>query len=173
MKLLWQVADFARGFRRHLRFGKLSRAPLRLIRTELQGSVVECDWVLRAEDPWDADLGAAERERKISEQALRDAISLREILFASMPEIEAGVLNAFRFWAVPQKAELVVRGEVTRDTQYLFRVNSLAMQAKLYGFQFQLNHGILQPLQSERSNFVFQHSSSEPQNERRANICHQ
>jgi hypothetical protein len=172
MKRIWELSDLIRTMKRRLRFGSLSRLPLNVLRLELRAAEVECDWAIRAADPWDADLGSMERERKISEQALRDAMSMREILFSSMPELEAGVLRVFRYWAVQQEPELLIQGEVNRSTEYVFRVDSLVMRAKLHGFQFQLNHGILQPLQME-SNFSFQHSSTESQHERRTNLCQQ
>ena len=35
--------------------------------------------------------------------------------------------------------ELIITGNVTRSERFLYRVHSLAMRAKLYGFQFYLN----------------------------------
>jgi hypothetical protein len=54
MRQLWEVADFVRTVRREMRFGELSRAPLRLLRLELREDAMECDWVARPPDVWDA-----------------------------------------------------------------------------------------------------------------------
>ena len=59
MRPLWEAADFVRRTHRRLRFGELSRAPLRLLRFELRGQEAECEWMARPPDPWDADLPPA------------------------------------------------------------------------------------------------------------------
>src|SRR2546428_11687574 len=79
MNPFWEVADFVRGLRREMRFGELSRAPLRLLRLELRGDSVACDWIARPADVWDAGLQRDQRERNVSEQALRDAIRVRDL----------------------------------------------------------------------------------------------
>ena len=50
MKQLWQIAGFLRGLQAELRFGDFSRAPLKLLRFQLQEETVECDWVARSAD---------------------------------------------------------------------------------------------------------------------------
>jgi len=152
---LWQVADFVRTIRRRLRFGQLSRSPLQLLRLELRGEVVECEWMVRPGDAWDTTLRPRERERNISEQALRDAIRMRDLIFGALPEVETAVLRAFRPWAAREPPELVIAGVVTRDARYVFRVSSLVMRAKLYGFQFYLHQGALQRLQLKESQMTF------------------
>ena len=47
MNPFWKVADFVRSLRREMRFGQLSRAPLRLLRLELLEKTVVCDWMAR------------------------------------------------------------------------------------------------------------------------------
>jgi hypothetical protein len=54
MKHLCGIGDFVRSLRIQARFGELSRAPLRLLRVQLSGETVECDWVARSADRWDA-----------------------------------------------------------------------------------------------------------------------
>jgi hypothetical protein len=54
MQPLYEVADFVRAVRRRFRFGELSRAPIRILRLELQGDSAGCDWVTRPPDVWDA-----------------------------------------------------------------------------------------------------------------------
>jgi hypothetical protein len=45
---LWEVADFVRSRRRQMRFGKLSRAALRLLRLEPREDAMECGWMTRS-----------------------------------------------------------------------------------------------------------------------------
>jgi hypothetical protein len=45
--------------------------------------------------------------------------------------------------------ELIITGTVTRSERFLYRVHSLAMRAKLYGFQFFLNEGDLIAFQTD------------------------
>ena len=40
MRQLWEVADFVRKMRRQMRFGELSRAPLKLLRMELRNATL-------------------------------------------------------------------------------------------------------------------------------------
>ena len=47
MKDLWEVGEFVRKIRARMRFGELSRAPLRLLRLELRGDTAQCDWLAR------------------------------------------------------------------------------------------------------------------------------
>jgi len=56
VKQLCNASEFLRGLRVQMRFGNLTRAPLRLLRLQMLDDVVECDWQARMTDPWDADL---------------------------------------------------------------------------------------------------------------------
>jgi len=49
MKQLWEAADFVRNLRRRLRFGELSRAPLKLLRLELRGNQAAPAAILRGD----------------------------------------------------------------------------------------------------------------------------
>src|SRR2546427_10901656 len=149
MNPFWEVADFVRGLRREMRFGEISRAPLRLLRLELSGESLACDWIARPPDIWDASLRRRERERNQSEQALRDAIRVRDLTFAALPNVESAVLRAFRPSAAREPPELIITGKVGREAPAIFRVSSLAMRAKLYGFQFEMEDGILRDLNNE------------------------
>lgn len=149
MNPFWEIADFVRGLRREMRFGELSRAPLRLLRLELCGDSVVCDWIARPPDVWDASLRQRERERNESEQALLDAIRVRDLVFDALPQVESAVLRAFRSSAAREPPELILTGTAGRETPPILRVSSLVMRAKLYGFQFELEDGILRALDSE------------------------
>jgi hypothetical protein len=149
MNPFWEVADFVRGLRRELRFGEISRAPLRLLRLELSGERVACDWIARPPDVWDASLREHQRERNVSEQALRDALRVRDLVFDSLPEVETAVLRSFRPSGGREPPELIITGVVMRDTPPVFRVSSLVMRAKLCGFQFEMEDGILQVLRDK------------------------
>ena len=146
MRPLWEVADFVRAIRRRMRFGEFSRARLRLLRTELRGDTAECDWIARLPDAWDDNLPGSMRNQNGSLQALADAITMRNILFDAIPDVESAVLRAFRQPA-REPPELIVLGTVSREAPAVHRVSSLVMRAKLYGFCFCYEDGFLRPLQ--------------------------
>jgi hypothetical protein len=146
MRQLWEVADFVRSMRRQMRFGELSRAPLRLLRLELRDDTVECDWIARPADVWDAGLRRSVRDRNESIQALADAISIRNLVFDALPNVESAVLRALR-QAAREPPEMIILGTVSREMPAVHRVSSLVMRAKLYGFCFCLEDGFLRPLQ--------------------------
>jgi len=151
MNPLWEVADFVRALRREMRFGELSRAPLRLLRLELSGPNVACDWIARPADVWDASLRQRQREQNVSQQALCDAIGVRGLVFDSLPGIETAVLRAFRPSGGREPPELVIIGSASREAPPVLRVTSLAMKAKLYGFQFEMEDGILRALSGKEN----------------------
>ena len=150
MRLLWGIADFVRAIRREMRFGELSRAPLRLLRFDWRGNAAECDWMARPADEWDMDLPRHVIDGAVSEQALRDAIAVRELLFHALPGVDTASLRAFRESAGGTQ-HLIVTGTVNRGEEVPRNVASTAMRAKLLGFQFWLEGGILEDLISEQS----------------------
>ncbi len=151
MRQLWAVADFVRAFRRERRHGEISRAPLRVLRVELRSDALECDWIARPADDWDSSLRRPVRDRAESEQALLDAIAMRNLVFDAFPQIDYAVLRGFRQPA-REPPELTLLGTVSREMPQVDRVGSLVMRAKLFGFCFVLEDGILRPLQvGERS----------------------
>ncbi len=154
MNPFWVFADFVRGLRREMRFGELSRAPLQLQHLELSGHTVVCDWMARPADIWDASLRRRQRERNESEQALRDAIRVRDLTFAALPDVESAALRAFRPSAAREPPELIITGKVSREAPAIFRVSSLVMRAKLHGFQFEMEDGILRALDNEENGFL-------------------
>src|ERR1700728_5400633 len=95
VKQLYKAGQFLRGIRVQMRFGELTRAPLRLLRLQMIDDVVECDWLARSPDRWDADLSRNVQQRHASLQALRDAIDVRALLFNLMPEAETVYLSAY------------------------------------------------------------------------------
>jgi hypothetical protein len=149
MKQLWQVGNFVRGLRLRMRFGELSRAPLTVLRVELRGNEAECDWVARSLDPWDAAMPRMMQEQQSSMQALRDAIGMREMLFLAIPDANSAELRAFR-QSAREPPRLIIRGSVTREAPAanVKRVTSLVMRAKLFGFKFWMDDGILAPLET-------------------------
>jgi hypothetical protein len=154
MKPLWQATDFVRGVRRRLRFGELSRAPLQLLRLELRGDLAECEWMARPPDPWDADLAPGIAERNQTLQALRDAMAVRELMFDMLSEIRSAKFRVYRPTA-SESAELIITGTVGREDQPPFRVSSLVMRAKLCGFHFSLEDGVLKALPPKEHRFGF------------------
>ncbi|HLY60016.1 MAG TPA: hypothetical protein VKV95_04560 [Terriglobia bacterium] len=147
MRLMVDAANFLRTLRLQMRFGEMSRAPLQLLRLELQGRTAECDWMARPSDNWDTDLPPLVRDRNVSSQALLDAIALRELLFDALPGIHSAVFRGFR-QSADEPPELIITGRVSREAEQVSRyVGSVTMRAKLWGFRFCLENGVLEPMQ--------------------------
>jgi hypothetical protein len=136
MKQLWEAADFVRSLHRRLRFRKLSRAPLKLLRLELRGDHAECEWL------------ASLAERDTSSQILEDSLAVRKLLFAAMPSLSSAVFRVYR-QAEPEHAELIITGTVTRDKQATDDVCSPAMRARLCGLHFWLEADVLGGLKTQ------------------------
>jgi hypothetical protein len=154
VKQLSEIGHFLRALRIQMRFGKLSRAPLRLLRFEWRGESAACDWLARPADEWDADLPRQVSGGNVSEQALRDAITVRELLFSVLPGVDTASLRVFRQPA-GRAHELIITGTVTRGEVVPRKVSSVAMRAKLLRFQFWFEDGILEALQSEECAMSF------------------
>ena len=146
MMSLRHIADFVRGIKIERRFGELSRAPLKLLRLQIQGERAEVEWLARSSDEWDANLPWRVREQNFSLQALQDAIALREMLFELLPDVHEAEFRAFRQSAC-EPPRMIIFGRVIREAPDVLRVTSPAMRAKLYGLQFQLHDGVLGPLE--------------------------
>jgi hypothetical protein len=144
------VGDFIRRLRVRARFGRLSRAPLRLLRLELRGDAVECDLIARTADRWDAGLPHHVSDRNVSRQALEDAIAVRKLLLRALPGARGGAIRVYR-QSHDQPLELIIAGNLTREHRVVPGVRSLAMRAKLYGLQFRLEDGVLEPLQRQEA----------------------
>ena len=147
MKELLQAADFLRRTRKKLRQGEYSREPLQLLRIEWKKDSVECDWLMRAPDPWDVDLPKDVARQNQTHQALKDAMSLRDAIFDSFPAVATADLRMYRTDA-EQQLELVMTGSVSRSNEVLQRVASVVMRARLCGFNFTLGSGGLESLRS-------------------------
>jgi len=137
-----------------MRFGELSRAPLKLLRVEVCGQSAECEWLARTSDPWDCDVPAETREQNETFQALHDALKIRDLLFSSIPEIQSAGLNVYRQTALDSR-ELIITGAVSREDAPPRRVSSLVMRAKLYGLRFRLEGGTLGPLDRKLPPSIF------------------
>ena len=111
---LIHVADFLRRLQTRMRFGELSRAPLQLLRLQVWRETAECDWMARSWDEWDATLPRTERDRRASFQALQDAIAMRDMLFAVLPDVQSAEMRSFRQTA-REPPELIIFGTVTRE----------------------------------------------------------
>jgi hypothetical protein len=145
MKQLWEFGFFVRSLLSKMKHGELSRAPLRPLRIEWEGNTAECDWMARPADPGDESLPRDMRERQASLQALMDAIAVRDVLFLALPSVRKAVFRAYRESA-REPPDLIIMGSVTREEKPTQRVPSVVMRAKLYGFRFSLEDGILEPL---------------------------
>ena len=133
-----------------MQFGDLTRERLSLLRMELNGQRAECECVARLPDPWDADLPGHVGARHASIQALKDAVAIRGMLFRTFPEVCSAEIRFYRR-ASGQRLELIVAGSVSRDQRAPAAVRSLAMRAKLLGFDFWLHEGVLEKLQPEEA----------------------
>jgi hypothetical protein len=134
---LYKTGQFLRGLRVKMRFGELTRAPIRLIRLQIRDEEAECDWLARSADQWDADLARSVQQRHVSLQALRDAIDVRALLFDIMPQVEMAHFNVFRESANCTQ-ELIITGSTHRNDHTARDVHSLAMRAKVLGFRFNM-----------------------------------
>jgi hypothetical protein len=148
VKELWEVGEFARQIRTRLRFGEISRAPLRLLRMQLKERAAECDCIARPPDTWDTGLPQRVGQRNASRQALEDAVALRGLMFRIFPDVYSAVIRMYRR-ELNDRMELIVTGSVNRDQRAPAAVRSLAMRAKLLGFHFWLDEGVLEDLQPE------------------------
>jgi hypothetical protein len=153
-RLLTEIGLFIRAQRIQMRFGELSRSPLRMLRFELRGRTAECEWLARSADKWDADVPRHVCESNVSAQALKDVIDVRELLFSALPEVDTASLRVFRNSAAGEP-ELIIAGTVTREQVKPRHVSSLAMRAKLLGLHFWLQDGVLEALQSEECALSF------------------
>ena len=145
MKQLWEFGYAIRAMQARMRLGELSRAPLRFSRLEWKFGGAECHWIARQPDPWDVDLPEDIRVSQESLQALKDAIVVREILFLALPEVHRARLRAYRL-SPREPCELIIAGDVTREKDAIPKTASVAMRAKLLGFHFSMEDGVLEAL---------------------------
>src|SRR6202171_308346 len=108
---LSEIGYFIRARRIQMRFGELSRAPLRLLRLELRGAAAECDWVWRPADDWAGDIPRDVSDANVSTQALQDAIAVRDLLFCALPGVGTALLRVFRE-SISGELELIISGTV-------------------------------------------------------------
>jgi hypothetical protein len=151
---LYDIGYFIRTLGVQLRFGHLSRAPLKLLRLELRGDAVECDWMARPADPWDADLPHPVGDCHASAQALEDAIAVRDLIFCALPGVNSAALLVYR-GSDGTAPELIIEGAVARELSASRSVRSLVMRAKLCGLRFWLEDGILEALRSKECAMSF------------------
>ncbi len=145
MRELINAANCLRSTRGRMLSGEFSREPLQLLRLEWKNGSVECEWLMRPPDKWDSDLPSYLVEEHQTLQALRDAMSLRNVVFASFPDVDRAELRMFRKEANGE-TELMMTGTVLRDDSVLPRAGSVAMQAMLCGFRFCLVEGVLKSM---------------------------
>ena len=142
------VSRFVREFKTQLRFGRLSRSPLYLERMLIKGETAECDCIARNPDPWDVDLTREIGRRHAALQALRDAIDIRALLFAKLPELSVARLRLYRE-SHNRFRELIIVGNLRSHESSHRSVHSLAMRAKLVGLRFEMDNGLLRRLPRE------------------------
>ena len=143
---LTRASHFLRDIRFRLRYGELSRAPLKVLRFQVSEATVECDWIARAPDPWDATLPTAVQQRHFSLQALKDAMNIRALLFDAFPGAESAEVRIFRE-SKDYRREIVVTGLLHRNDHSAREVPSIAMRAKVLGFRFRMEDNILRNIE--------------------------
>jgi len=152
MMQLWELGYCLRLLRAQMRFGQLSRAPLRFLHIEVRDDTARCDWIARAPDPWDDDLPPEGQAERASLQALADALAMRELLFQALPGVQRATLRSFRHTGV-EFPELIIEGNVSKRVEAPARVSSIVMRALLSGFRFWLEKGILRALDTPEPAF--------------------
>jgi hypothetical protein len=141
-----------------MRFGEFSRLPIRLHHFAITGDSAECDWFMRPPDPWDSFLSPRKQQEQLTEQALLDALKIRELIFRGFPNVRHAGLRMYREQDGAEP-ELMLVGEVERETHGLRNVKSLVMRAKQYGFRFSLAGGVLERFAPTERNASLQTSS--------------
>ena len=144
MKPVLDTIEFFHAMRTQMRFGEFSRLPIEVSRFQIEGNAVECDWFMRRSDPWDVQLPPRLQQEHRTKQALSDALKVRELIFRGFPQVQCAKLRMYRTAQSAEENELLLVGEVERDTGGLGRVASLIMRARLYGFRFSLTGGVLE-----------------------------
>lgn len=143
MKEIIETFGFFNEIRRQMRFGEYSRLPIRVHRFEICSDWAKCDWFMRSPDPWDRNLPLKIQEEHVTNQALADALKIRELIFKSFPQVAQAALRMYRE-SENDAPELMMIGDVERGISSFRSVSSLVMRAKLYGFRFSLACGALQ-----------------------------
>ncbi len=137
------VGQFLQELQTRMRHGQAACVPLRLLRLELKESDLQCDWIVRPPNDGDGDLRAHVSGRNESWQALNDALTIRQLIFAALPDVRGALLRAYRG---PNKPTgLIIEGKVSPGKEPA-QVLSLTMRAKLNGFRFCIENGVLLPL---------------------------
>jgi hypothetical protein len=149
MKPILDTIEFFHAMHSQMRFGEFSRLPIRLHRFEIVGDGAECEWFMRPPDRWDVHLTPRIQQEHVTQQALLDGIKIRELIFRGFPEVQRAVLRMYRE-AEDASLELMMTGEVERETSGFGHVASLVMRARLYGFRFSLAGGVLEKMGPHR-----------------------
>lgn len=73
---------------------------------------------------------------------------MRELIFRAFPRVQSAELKTYRE-SQSEELVLMMTGSVQRETEVSPRIVSLVMQAKLFGFRFFLESGVLRRYQVE------------------------
>ena len=119
MKTIAELGNLIRQVRSRIKYGELSRAPLDLLRIEVHGGQADCNWLARRLDVWDASLLRNRGTQLASEQALRDAIGVGQLLFDFLPDVHEAQLRAFR-QSAREPPDLIITGKLRREVSRFF-----------------------------------------------------
>ena len=142
---LARASRFLRDIRFHLRYGELSRAPLKMLRFQIVAGIIECDWMARKPDPWDAELARTVQQRHALLQTLKDALSIRALLFDAFKDVEMANVRVFRESA-DYKPEMIMTGCLHRGDHSARGEHSIVMRAKILGYRFRLEGDALRKI---------------------------
>jgi len=152
-KQIFRAAQFIRGLRFRMRYGEISRAPLRLLRFQILENTAECDWMARFPDPWDVDLTPKVQQRHITLQALKDAIDVRALLFETLPDLDSAQIHVYRE-SSDVGCEVIITGFVQRNDNASRNLHSIVMRARVLGFRFEINEERLQKISPQEKTCV-------------------
>lgn len=142
---LARASRFLHDVRFQLRYGELSRASLKMLRFQIVAEIVECDWMARMPDPWDVDLPRAIQQRHSLLQTLKDALSIRTLLFDAFPDMEIANVRVFRE-SVDYKPEMIMTGCLHRGDHSARGEHSIVMRTKILGYRFRLEGDTLRKI---------------------------
>ncbi len=105
-------------------------------------------WRARNVHPWESELAADRKARRLVEQTFSDTHAALERLFIALPEVDVIDLRVLE--ADTTKHGIVMTGSISRREFETCRVTSIAMRLRLLGVNYNLVNSRLEPLAPSR-----------------------